>query len=725
MKRIVCFGLMLIIFLTLSVFSLKAEEGMYPLSEINKLDLRSMGFQLDADELYNPQGVSLIDAIIDLGGCTASFVSADGLILTNYHCAFGAIQGVTTPENDYFRDGFLARNRSEEVEAKNYTVRIIESYRDVSAEVLRAVKKNMTHTQRAKAIKEKMNLMVAAIEKKNPGKSAEVAEMFQGKTYVLFIYRHIKDVRIVYAPPRSIGEFGGEPDNWMWPRHTGDFAFMRAYVGPDGSTAGYSPNNVPFHPKKYLCVAPEGVQAEDFIFILGYPGTTRRHNTSHFLAYEEEVRMPFGIDIFDWITNLKEKMSQLDRATAIKLSASLKGLWNNLTRSRGQLKGLKNLHLAEKRLEKEKALQEFIVSDPTRQKKYGKLLDNIKAVYDERRLNAGFNQTVEYLVSSRTTTMLSTAFKIYFAACEHLKKDAEREEDYLDRNFERTLKRVELDLRNYYEPADKAVFKEMLMRAAGLKGEQQIPAVQGIIENNEPGKAIDAFVEKAYNETKLNDPAVVMALFKKSERELQAETDPFIVLARGLYPSFRKMKDAEKRDKGILDPLLAQLIDVKKEFIGKDFIPDANDTLRLTFGRVRGYSPADAVRMTPFTTLAGVVEKHNAHHGEEPFTAPRKLIDLFNAKDFGRFRHPGLDDVPVAMLYNADTTGGNSGSPVLNAKGQLVGLNFDRVFEATINDYAWDESYSRSIGVDIRYVLWFLEKYSAVDYLLQEMGVTK
>lgn len=723
MKRTICFGLMLIISLTFPAFNLKAEEGMYPLSEINKLDLRSMGLQLDAAELYNPEGVSLIDAIIDLGGCSASFVSADGLILTNYHCAFGAIQGVTTPENDYFRDGFLARSRSEEVEAKNYTVRIIESYRDVSGEVLSVLKKKMSHTQRAKAIEEKMKRIVAAIEKKSPGTNAEVAEMFQGKTYVLFIYRYIKDVRLVYAPPRSVGEFGGEPDNWMWPRHTGDFAFMRAYVAPDGSTAVYAPNNAPFHPKKFLCVAPEGVQAEDFVFILGYPGTTRRHNTSHFLAYEEEVRMPFVVDLFDWIIKLKEKMSQLDRATAIKLSASLKGLWNNVTRSRGQLKGLKNLHLAEKRREKEKALQEFIVADPNRQKKYGKLLDDIKGAYDEKRLNAGFNLTVEYLVGSRTTTMLSTAFKIYLAACERQKKDTEREEDYMDRNFDRTLKRVEMDLRNYYEPADKAILKEILARAAGLKGEQRIPAVQGIIENNEPGKAIDAFVEKAYSETKLNDPAVAMGLFKKSRQELQAMNDPFITLARGLYPSFREMKDAEKREKGILDPLLAQLIDVKKEFIGKDFIPDANNTFRLTFGRVRGYSPSDAVRMLPFTTLAGVVEKHNAHNGRDPFTAPRKLIDLLDAKDFGRFRHAGLDDVPVAMLYNMDTTGGNSGSPVLNAKGQLVGLNFDRVFEATINDYAWDESYSRSIGVDIRYVLWFLEKFSAVDYLLKEMGV--
>jgi hypothetical protein len=547
--------------------------------------------------------------------------------------------------------------------------------------------------------------------------------MFQGKTYVLFIYRFIKDVRLVYAPPRSIGEFGGELDNWMWPRHTGDFALMRAYVKPDGTTSDYNQGNVPFHPKKYLTVAPGGVQAEDFVFILGYPGTTHRQNTSHFLAYEEEVRMPYVVDLYDWIIKLKEKMSELDRGTAIKLSASLKGLWNNVTRSRGQLKGLKNLQLVEKRREKEKALQEFIISDAARQKKYGKLLDGIKNVYDEKRLHAHFNLNLEYLVSSRTTTIMSTAFKIYTAACERRKKDTEREEEYMDRNFDRTIKRVEIDLRNYYEPADKAILKELLVRAAKLEGENQLPALQDIIKNDDPVKAIDVFVEKAYGNTKLNDPAVAMALFKKSEQELQAVTDPFIILACKLYPSYQKLKDDQKREKGILDPLLAQLIDVKKEFIGKDFIPDANSTLRLSFGRVRGYSPADAVYMMPFTTLGGIIEKHNMHNGEEPFTASQDLIALWRAKDFGQFSHPGLHDVPVAMLYNTDTTGGNSGSPVLNAKGQLVGLNFDRVFEATINDYAWDESYSRSIGVDIRYILWFLKKFSGVDYLLKEMGV--
>ena len=293
----------------------------------------------------------------------------------------------------------------------------------------------------------------------------------------------------------------------------------------------------------------------------------------------------------------------------------------------------------------------------------------------------------------------------------------------MDRNFDRTKQRQIMSLRNYYEPAEKAVLKELLMRAASLDGEYAIPAVRDIIKDSDPGKSIDSFLEKAFSKTTLNNPETVTALFDKTTAQLQKVDDPFIVLSRAIYPTYRKMNDAGKEEKGILDPLLAQWVEVKEKYIGRDFIPDANGTLRLTYGKIRGYYPRDAVFMKPFTTLSGVVEKHISANGNEPYKAPQKLIDLSRAKDYGRFEHPRLKDVPVAMLYDMDTTGGNSGSPVFNARGELIGLNFDRVFEATINDFAWDESYSRSIAVDIRFVLWFLEKFSGATRLLTEMGV--
>ncbi|MGD2085389.1 MAG: S46 family peptidase [Candidatus Aminicenantes bacterium] len=722
MKRLI--GIFVVIFLCLNLsFFLHPEEGMIPLSEIHKLDLKALGFQLAPTELYNPNGISLIDGIINLRGCTASFVSPDGLLLTNYHCAFRAIQSVTTKEKDYMRDGFIANNRSEEVTAENYTVRVIESYREVSKEVLSVVKKEMDYAQRTKAIEKKIKEIELAIEKKYPGRRAEVAEMFRGKTYVLFVYTYLKDIRLVYAPPRSIGEFGGEIDNWMWPRHTGDFAFLRAYTAADGAFADYSPDNVPYHPKKYLQLAPAGVKEEDFVFLLGYPGRTHRHRTSYFISFEEEVIKPYIVNLYRYMINLLEEMSQKDRTVEIKLSSRLKGLWNRMKRYRGQLKGMKNLKLAQRRKQKEDVLQEFIDADPQRREKYGNLLEQLKNHYDEKRKDAGYDLLLDHFL--RSSTLLNNAYKVYEASIEREKKDAEQESAYMDRNFDRTLQRMKRDLRNFYEPVDKILLKEMFLRAIKLKdkGYPSIPAVEEIIKNSDDAeKAIDAFIETTYKSSQLNDEDYMLGLLKKTTPELDQVEDPFIRLARALYPTYKKQEDKEKRQKGQLDQLLSQLIDVKKEFAGKDFIPDANSTLRLTYGRIRRYSPADAVICTPFTTLGGVVEKHT---GEKPFIAPQKLIDLYQAKDLGQYVHPGLKDVPVAMLYNTDTTGGNSGSPVLNARGQLVGLNFDRVFEGTINDYAWDESYSRSIGVDVRYILWFLDKFGNANQLLKEMKVLR
>ena len=720
MKRLIGFLVVIFLWLNLS-FSLHPEEGMIPLSEIHKLDLKALGFQLESTELYNPNGISLIDGIINLRGCTASFVSPDGLMLTNYHCAFPAIQLVTTKEKDYMRDGFIADNSSQEVRAENYTVRVIESYREVSKEVLIVLKEKMDYAQRTKAIEKKIKEIELEIEKKYPGRRAEVAEMFMGKTYILFVYTYIKDIRLVYAPPRSIGEFGGEIDNWMWPRHTGDFAFMRAYTAPDGSFADYSPDNVPYHPKKYLQLAPGGVKEEDFVFILGYPGTTYRHFPSYFISFEEEMKKPYIVNLCQFMINILEEMSKKDRTVEIKLSSRLDGLWNRMKSYQGQLKGMKNLELAQRRKEQENALQAFIDADPKRREKYGNLLQRLKNFYDEKTRDAGYDLLLENFLKS--STLLNNAYKVYEASIERAKEETERESDYMDRNFDRTQQRMKQDLRNYYEPVDKIFLKGMLLRAIKLKENNypSLPAVEEIIKSSaDAEKAIDAFIETAFQSSRLNDESYMMDLLKKTTRELDQVEDPFIRLSRALYPAYKSQKDKEKRQKGQLDQLLSQLIDVKKEFAGKDFIPDANSTLRLTYGHIRRYSPADAVVNTPFTTLAGVVEKHT---GVEPFIAPQKLLDLYQTRDFGEFVHPGLKDVPVAMLYNTDTTGGNSGSPVLNARGQLVGLNFDRVFEATINDYAWDESYSRSIGVDVRYILWFLDKFGGVHHLLDEMKV--
>ncbi len=696
-----------------------ADEGMYPISEIQKLDLKSKGMQLEPLDIFNPDGISLVDAICKVDGGTGSFVSPEGLILTNHHIAFGAVQAASSPEHDYLKNGFLAKNKAEEYPARGFTVRITESYRDVSAEVLSAVTDQMELAERSKAIEKKIKAIIAETEKAHPGKRAEVSEMFIGKTYVLFLYTYLKDIRLVYAPARGIGNFGGEEDNWTWPRHTGDFSFMRAYVAPDGSPADYSPNNVPYRPKNYLKVAPQGVNEEDFVFILGYPGRTYRHQTSFYLAYEQEIRMPYVVQWYQWQIEQMQQFSRGDRAIALKHDGRIKSLANVEKNYRGKLIGMKRLNLVEKKRAEERALQQFIAADSLRNATYGNLLQQIEGIYQQMRDQAERDLVLTYLL--RSSTALNNAYTVYEAAIERQKKDLERSGAYMDRNFDRTKERVFLSLREYYEPSDRAIFKEMLLRAARLPADQQIPAIQKLIGSRKnPEQAIDRFLEKAYRRTRMTDEKALAECFQRSLEELKKLDDPFVQLALELYPTYKEREAQSRSRQGAIDKLYAQLIDVKKDFLARDFIPDANGTLRLTYGYIRGYSPRDAIYAAPITTATGILEKAT---GEEPFDAPQELINLIQARDFGRFGHPKLNSVPVAILYNMDTTGGNSGSPVLNARGELVGLNFDRAFEATINDYAWSEAYSRSIAVDIRYVLWVAEKLAGATHLLEEMQV--
>lgn len=714
MKRLL---LLLVFCLSLSLQAAAPDEGMWPISDIHKLNLKDKGLLIEPSEIFNPNGVSLIDGIVMVGGCTGSFVSPDGLILTNHHCAFGAVQAASTAEKDYITEGFLAANRTEEIPAKGYNVRITESYRDVSAEVLSVVTDEMDFAERAKAVEKKIKEIVQTAEQAQPGKRAEVAEMFVGKTYVLFIYTNLKDVRLVYVPPRSIGEFGGEEDNWVWPRHTGDFSFMRAYVAPDGSPAEYSPDNVPYHPKRVVKVAPEGVNEGDFVFILGYPGRTYRHQTSHYLNYEEKVRMPYVADLYDWQIATMENFGKADRSIALKHASRVKSLSNVKKNYRGKLKGLYRLALVEKKREEEKALQEFIEGDASRRQKYGNLLPELAKIYAEIDATAERDLLLQNLSS---VSLLRFGLTAYETAHELQKPDLERQSAFMERNFNATKQNLRRALADFHEATDKIFLQEILKRAASLPADQRVPAFDAILKGKDADKAGAAFIKNAYAKSKLSDENYLMAALAKSPQEVQKLKDPFIEMAQAIAPTLKEMREAKQRRDGALEKLLGQFIDVKKEFLQTDFIPDANRTLRFTFGRIRGYSPADATYYKPITTVGGVIAKTT---GEEPFDTPEKLKQLYRAKDFGRFAHPQLQEVPVAVLYNLDTTGGNSGSPLLNARGELVGVNFDRAFEATINDYAWSEDYSRSIAVDIRYVLWVTQKFAGAGYLLEEMNV--
>ena len=700
--------------------TLAAEEGMFPLNQLHLLDLKAKGLQIDPQTIFNEQAISLSDAIVNIGGCTGSFVSADGLILTNHHCVFRAIREASTVENDYLRDGFLAANRSDEKEAKGYTVRITESYQDVSREILSALNDVSELAERHKIIERKRKEIVARAEEENPGKRAEVAEMFTGESYLLFIYTHIKDVRMVYVPPRSIGEFGGEFDNWEWPRHTGDFAFMRAYVAPDGSPADYSEENIPFRPKKFLKIEPRGVNEGDFVFILGYPARTYRHQTSHYMAFEQKLRMPLVVDWYQWQINLMESMGQEDPGIALKFSSRIKGLANTEKNFRGKLQGLQRLNLVENKRMEEARIQEFVKKDKKLRRTYGDVLENIARLFDEQR-NVFYKEScLGYLLSS--VNLFNLANTIYKAAIEREKDDLERESAFMERNFAMTRNRLFMGLTNYDQKLDQYILHEIINRVNQLSEEKRPESFQRLFGPAEDKDGLELIITRAYTSSNLHDPKFVERALEMSLAEIEALNDPFIRWVAELQPEIEQLDELKDQRNGALNKYSAQWAEVKKLFFKKHFIPDANRTFRLTYGYIEGYSPADAIYKKPITTLRGVLEKTSP---DPPFDTPQKIMDLYHQKDFGPFRCEQVDDLPVGILYSTDTSGGNSGSPVLNANGDIVGLNFDRTFEATINDFAWSHQYSRSIGVDIRYVLWVTQKFAGADYLLQEMDIAE
>lgn len=693
----------------------RADDGMYPMSELPRLNLAEKGIELTADQLFNPNQVSLVDGICRVNGCTGSFVSASGLIITNHHCAFDAIQKASTANNDLLTNGFSAATREQEISAPDYQVRITENYRDVSEDVLKAVTEGMSFLERTKAIDKRRKELEVAAEKENPGLRAEVAEMFAGKTYVLFLYTYLKDVRLVFAPPASVGNFGGEVDNWEWPRHTGDFSFMRAYTAPDGSSATFSKDNIPYQPKRFIQVAPEGVDENDAVFLLGYPGRTARHKTASFLQFEQDIRLPLTVDLYNWQIHEMETAGANDRTVAIKHASRMKSLANVEKRSRGQLLGLRRAGIVATRQAREAELQAYIESEPARKAKYGLLLKDIETVYAE--MSAAGPLEIHLLQLRQACRAAAFGYFVYDSAMERAKSDLDREAPYMDRNFAQSMQEVKVAMSDWHSPTDQLMLAEMLERLSQIPEAQKLEPLQQLLAD---ASSLPKVAQGLIEGTRLGDVAFVEECLSKSPTELQQTDDPLLRLIIQLHPEYLKLRDTDKAREGRLGQLYGSLIEVKQQFLATSFIPDANATLRFTCGRVRAYSPADAVIRTPISTLRGVIEKTT---GVDPFITPEAVLQKYKAGEFGRFVHPRLGQVPVAILYDTDTTGGNSGSPVLNSRGQLVGVNFDRCFEATINDFAWNQDYSRSIGVDIRYVLWITGTVYEAGHLLSEMGL--
>lgn len=696
------------------------EEGMFPLSEIHKVDLKKAGLKIDPNEVYNPNGISLVDALVNVGGCTGSFISNEGLIITNHHCAFSAVQLASTPENDYLNKGFVARTREQEIEAKGLTCRITDSYEDVSDKVLGAVAQVTDPASRLQIINNMMKNLALEAEKKDPTIKAEVSEMFIGKSYVLFRYKTIQDVRLVYVPNRQIGEFGGETDNWVWPRHTGDYSFMRAYVSKDGKPAKYSKDNVPYTPKKFLKVNAHGTNEEDFVFILGYPGKTYRHRPAQFIEYQAKYVLPYTSDLYDFQNTTMETIGKKDKATEIKLATRIKRNANVMKNYRGKIAGIKGIDLIEQKKQEDSALATFINNNTDMKNQYGNLLSDIDNLY--KLINSDANRDLWFGQIYTSTSLLNVAKNINIFKNELNKQPNAQKEIFFNNNIAKLKQILNTIYEAYDIDVDRRIFKKMLTDASAFTTNQKVSAVDkitGRTTNNEAG--INEYINDTFGLTKLKDQEYVYNTLLKSVKNLSGYNDALLNFENDIAKQITELKPEKDRRDGLLNKLMGDYVNVKEKFLNKNFIPDANSTLRLTYGYVRGYSPADATYMSPYTSIKGILEKGAT--GNPDFYYPNIIKELWNKKDFGPFVKKELNDVPVAFLYDMDTTGGNSGSPIMNAYGELIGVNFDRAYGATINDYAWNESYSRSIGVDIRYVLWAASKIDHADFLLKEIGV--
>lgn len=695
------------------------DEGMYPLSDLDRAGLRQAGLEIDLKDIYNPGEVGLVDALVRVGGCTGSFVSENGLIITNHHCAYSAVQLASTPEQDYLTRGFVADTREKEIQAQGLTIRITIGYEDVSDRVLGAIADVENPAERIRIIEQISKSIANETMAADPTITAEVSEMFIGKSYVLFKYQTIEDVRLVYIPSQNIGEFGGETDNWEWPRHTGDYSFLRAYVAPDGSSSPYAKENVPYKPRKHLKINPQGVDEEDFVFILGYPGRTFRHRPAQYIEYQQRYLLPYVSELNDFQNQQMEAAGAEDKAVELQLATRIKRNANVMKNYRGKLKGLRNVNLLQTKKEEDAALADFIRNTPALQEQYGTLMADIDALYREIFADAEREMWLAQVYNSTSLLQVSRNVNSLIMALQQQETPKQRDQLFAS-NITAVKGHLDRIYASFNEAADASIFSKMLQDAWQFEGQNQLQTIAGLGIADAPQAA--AFASSLISGNPLADKSFVFDEVLASAPSLLAYSNELLQFESALAQEINtRIKPEQERRDGLLNRLMGDYVTVKERFLKRDFVPDANATLRLTFGHIRGYSPADATYMKPFTTIRGLIEKGAS--GDPVYDYPSLIRERWEAKDFGPYAKDDLGDVPINILYDMDTTGGNSGSPIMNARGELIGVNFDRAYDATINDFAWNESYSRSIGVDIRYVLWVADKVDGAHFLLDEVGI--
>jgi hypothetical protein len=699
-----------------------ADEGMWPPYMLDKLpidSLRARGLELTPAQLYDPGKGGLTDAVIQVGA-TASFVSPQGLIVTNHHVAYGAVQEQSTEAHNYLRDGFYAPTKADELEAIGYTVNVTRAVEDVTSEVLGGLSDKTTGIARFEAIDKAIKKVVAETEKGTHLRCRVVA-MFGGTQYMKYTFFEIRDVRIVYVPPEEIGNYGGEVDNWMWPRHTGDFAFMRAYVAPDGKPADYSKENVPYHPSVYLPMSAKGIEDGDLTITVGFPGRTSRYISSFDLANQIDFTFPMMIKNSEEQVRIIEEIGRTDPAIELRMANDLKGIYNRLKKNRGIVEGFKRTRSLERKRAEEKALADFIAKDPKLEEKYGSVLPAMQKLYEGRRATQVVDSRLGRL--GRSSDWYSLASELYRWAVEREKPDMKRDAGYQERDSASARRGQRTSQINMVEVADRALFKAALIGLLDLPADQKIAGLETLFAGKTgPARdaAVDAYVNDLYARTQVGNVDARLRMFDMTRRELEGLNDPFIQFAALLYPDIEKMRLRDREFEGAENLLAPKLVQAYEAWRDGSMYPDANGTMRLSFGEVRGFHPRDAVDYHYHTLLRGVIEKDAPDY---PFAVPEELEAAYAKHDFGAYAQRGDDDIPVDFLTTNDITNGNSGSPVVNGKGELIGLAFDGNYEAVASDYMFDAEMNRTISVDVRYILFLIDKVYHLDALRNELTV--
>lgn len=717
MKRTVLLGFSILILGT----GLIADEGMYLLNQIPFKAAKKAGLKMKAEDIYSVAKPSLSDAVVQIDGGSGTFLSNKGLVITNHHVGFQAIQELSTTETNFLSNGFYASNIKDELPAEGYSVKITLSIEDVTDRVLSGTTEKMDPVARFDITDKNIKAIIAETEK-DTDLEAVVRSMYSGLNYYLFKIIEYRDVRLVYTPPQSVGEFGGDIDNWMWPRHTGDFCFFRVYCAPDGSPADYSINNVPYSPKYFVPVSAKGVRDGDYTMILGYPGHTNRLLTSDQVAFSVETVYPRQLTHFKMIIDKMEECGVNNPEVALKLASRLKSYNNVYKNNQGMLDGFKKLKLVEVKKAHDQRLKEFISKDAELTKTYGPVLEELSVLQNEFEADYLRNDLTNWLTFGPRLNSVATTIVRW--ALEQEKPDNERERGFMDRDAQDNEISIQMRMAAFYEPLDRWVMKSFIdeMINANFTEEPITQSILSAYPDIAPEKVTSQFVDSLYAHTVLSQPEKAAKLFGKSLDELKAINDPLINLALIIENEMDNYKERDKFLKGQRQELHPKYCDVLSIMDKGLAYPDANSTIRFTYGKVKGYSPQDAVWYSEKTSLKGVLAKYT---GEYPFDSPKSLLKIKHSPANNYLWDKELKDFSVNFLHTTDITGGNSGSGVFNGQGQYIGIAFDGNYEAMTSDWQFDEALTRTISVDVRYILLVMQEVSHTQELLNELSIVR